>query len=170
MSPSGNPELLSRNRGNGQGGMRYVPVPARLAADHHELNEFVWQTSTRPAQRQIPGALPSIGWGRTGGLRRWVEFIPWERLNADDRFLRRRSDHRNFGCKQYSQLDDGRSNQHCHHARDVHVNIRQRFHRREPNGNDLLHADCEQFLWFDHIDDKSHGNRRRFRDRWFIGH
>jgi hypothetical protein len=37
-------------------------------------------------------------------------------------------------------LDDNRSNQYCYHAGDIHVHVGKRFDKREPEGDDYLHA------------------------------
>jgi hypothetical protein len=66
-----------------------------------------------------------------------------------------------FGLPQHAELDDERGDQSCHHAGDIHVHIRERFDRREPNGDDHLHPDCNQCLWLEHIDGKSDGNSVR---------
>ncbi len=50
-----------------------------------------------------------------------------------------RDDH--FRWQQYAELVDQRSDKHCHHAGDIHVHIGKRLNKREPNGNDHLHAD-----------------------------
>jgi hypothetical protein len=62
-------------------------------------------------------------------------------------------------------LGDDWREQYCHHAGDIHFHIREWFDEREPNGDDHLHADCDQRVWLDHIHGKDHGNS----GRWYIG-
>jgi len=58
-------------------------------------------------------------------------------------------------------LDDNRGDEYCHHPGNIHVHIGERFNKREPNGNDDLHADCDQCLRLDHIDRNGHSNSVR---------
>ena len=103
--------------------------------------------------------------------RRLVGFIPgdflsWENLRANSRFLCRGTASHNLGGKQHIELGDSRSDEYCHYAGNIHIYIRDRFHWRQPNGDDSLHADCDECLGIDHSDSKSHGNsgRRFFGD------
>ena len=66
-----------------------------------------------------------------------------------------------FGFQQHAELVDDWSNEYCHHARDIHLHICEWFDEREPNGDDHLHADCDQCLWLEHIHGKSHCNSVR---------
>jgi len=100
--------------------------------------------------------------------RRLVGLIPWcllsrKSLRANDRFLYRGTDSPNLGSKQHSELGDNRSDEYCHYSRNIHIHIRDWFHRRQPNGDDSLHADRDERFGIDHVDSKSHVSRgRRF--------
>ena len=80
----------------------------------------------------------------------FVKFILWKGI-AGDHFLYSESDKRELRCKQHVELGGNRGDLHCHHAGDIHVHIGQRFHEREPNRDDHLHANSDQRRWLGHL-------------------
>ena len=82
----------------------------------------------------------SIDRCRIDGL--WLDdFAHCERFRADDRFLYGGSDEHNLRHQQHPELDGNRGDEYCHHAGDIHVDIRKWFNERESDGDDRLHAD-----------------------------
>jgi hypothetical protein len=96
---------------------------------------------------------------RPGGLRLddFVEFALWKRPRADDHFLYGGSDKHKLRYRQHTELGGSWSDEYCHHAGDIHVHIGKRFNEHEPNRDDHLHADSNQYRWLDHV----HANRYR---------
>ena len=47
-------------------------------------------------------------------------------------------------------MGDHGSDDYCHHARDIRLHIREWFDERKPDGDDDLHADCNERLRLDH--------------------
>jgi hypothetical protein len=80
---------------------------------------------------------------------------------TNDQLLHGQPHKYHFRFQQHAELGDDRGDQSCHHAGDIHLHIREWFDEREPNGDDHLHADCDQCLWLDHIHGKSHCNSAR---------
>ena len=80
---------------------------------------------------------------------------------ADDQLLHGEPHEHHFGFQQHAELGDDRGDEHCHHAGDIHVHIRERFDEREPDGDDHLHADGDQCRGLDHGHGNSHGNSVR---------
>ncbi len=83
--------------------------------------------------------------------RGFPELALWKRFRADGHFLYGESDNHKLRYKQRTELGGHRSNDDCHHARDIHVHIGKRFDEYEPDGDDHLRAHCDQCLWLDHI-------------------
>ena len=75
---------------------------------------------------------------------------------TNDQFFHGEPHKYHFGVEQHAELGDDWGDEYCHHAGDIHLHIREWFDEREPNGDDHLHADCDQCLWLDHIHGKSH--------------
>jgi hypothetical protein len=90
----------------------------------------------------------------------FVEHAPWKRLGADDYFLHGGSDKHKLGYKQHTELGGSRSDEYCHHAGDIHVDIGKRFNQYEPGGYDHLHPDSNQCRWLGH----GYANRYRKHD------
>jgi hypothetical protein len=67
-------------------------------------------------------------------------FAHWETFQANDHFFYGGSGNHKLGRQQHNKLGDDRSNQYCHHAGDIHVHIGKWFDKREPDGDDYLHA------------------------------
>ena len=84
-----------------------------------------------------------------------IDFVGWKRLAADDYFLCRKPNWHKLRRNQHTELGDDSSDEHRHHAGDIHVHVCEWFHEREPNRNDHLHADCDQCRRLDH----SNGHR-----------
>jgi hypothetical protein len=63
--------------------------------------------------------------------------------------------------QQHVELDDERGEQHCHHAGNIYIRIREWFDQRQPNRDDHLHADCDQCLGLSNIHGESHSNSVR---------
>jgi hypothetical protein len=81
----------------------------------------------------------------------FVELVLWKRFHADDHFLYGGSDNHKLRHKQHTELGGSRSDECCHHAGDIHVQIGKRFNQHEPNGDNHLHANSSQRCWFDHL-------------------
>jgi hypothetical protein len=80
-----------------------------------------------------------------------AEFVLWKRLRADDHFVYGGTDKHKLRCQQHIELGDSRSDEYCHHARDIHVHIGKRLNEHEPDGDDHLHADGNQCRGRDHV-------------------
>ncbi len=96
-----------------------------------------------------------------GNELRWLEnFYPDRyREHADearDQLVHRQSYVDHFRFQQHSELGDDWGKQYCHHARIVHVQLCERFHEGEPDSNDKLHADGNEFRWLDYGYGKGH--------------
>ena len=83
--------------------------------------------------------------------RDFVEFVLWTRLRADDYFVYCESNKHKQRCKQHIELGGNGSDKYSRHAGDIHVHSGERFNEHESNGDDHLHADCDQCRWVEHV-------------------
>ena len=79
----------------------------------------------------------------TGGLRH--EFVLWKRLRADNQFFFGEPDKHKLRRKQHTELGGNRSEERCHHTGDIQVRIGKRYDEHEPDRDDHLHADSNQY-------------------------
>jgi hypothetical protein len=77
-------------------------------------------------------------------LRRYVGVEFRKRLSANDRFLCGEPDNHQLRYQQHTELGGRRSDEYRHHAGDIYIHVAERFHEREPDGFDDLHADGNQ--------------------------
>ena len=64
--------------------------------------------------------------------------------HANNQLVCSQPDEHQFRFRQHPQLGDKRSDDHCHHAGNIHVYIGEWFDGREPDGDDDLYADSDQ--------------------------
>ena len=88
-------------------------------------------------------------------------FAHWETFQANDHFFYGGSGHHKLGRQQHTKLGDDRGDEYCHHAGDIHVHIAKWFDKREPDGDDHLHAHSNERRWLDHV----HSNPYRKRGK-----
>jgi hypothetical protein len=107
-----------------------------------------------------------------GDERRWVNHVNvnhyrdyGQQTQANDQLVHGQPHKHHFGFQQHAELGDDRGCQSCHHPGNIHFHLREWVNERQPNGNDHLHADCDQRHWLVHSHGKSHGNCVR----WTIG-
>jgi hypothetical protein len=81
----------------------------------------------------------------------------WERHRADDHILYGEPGEHQLRRKQHAELGSKGRDEHFHLAGDIHLKRRSRFHQREPDGDNDLHADGDQFRRFEDV----HGHRDR---------
>ena len=74
----------------------------------------------------------------------FIYVVLWNGRCTSDHFLHGESDKHRLRYKQHTQLDGNGSNEYCHYAGDIYVYIGKRLNEHEPNGDDHLHADCDQ--------------------------
>jgi len=70
---------------------------------------------------------------------------------TNDQLLHTQPRNYHFRFQQHAELDDERSDEHCHHAGDIQVHIGERFHERKSNGDDRLHADSNRCRRLSHL-------------------
>ena len=100
---------------------------------------------------------------RHGGLRHghFIELILWNRPGNDDHFLYGESNEHKQRREQHLKLGGERCDECCHHTGDIHLHIGERCDECEPDGDDHLHAHCNERRRLGH----SHGNRDCDRGR-----
>lgn len=74
----------------------------------------------------------------------FVELILWKRL-ADDHLLYGKSDQHQLRRQQHVELGGNRSDEYRDRAGDIYIHVGKRFNQREPNRDDHLHADSNQY-------------------------
>jgi hypothetical protein len=95
---------------------------------------------------------------RTGGLRRRFEWALSENVRADYHLLYGGSDERKFRDQQHVELGGDGSDGYRHQTGDVHFHLGCGHNQREPDSDDHLHVDRNQFDWINHIDGDRYGN------------
>jgi len=65
------------------------------------------------------------------------------RKPTNDQLLHTQPHEYQLRFQQHAELGNQRSDEYCHHARDVHVHICERFDKRESNSDDNLYADSD---------------------------
>ena len=77
-----------------------------------------------------------------------TDAFPWKWLCANDQFVCGRTGKSNPRFQQqHAELVDERSDERCHHARDIHFHIGERFNERESNGDDYIYPYSNQCRW-----------------------
>ena len=92
----------------------------------------------------------------------WIDHVHSDRhrkhgCQTNHQFLYSQPHKHHYRVRQHTELGGNRSDEYCHYAGDIHVYCSKRVHERQPNGDHHLHADGDQYRWFDNF----HRNRHR---------
>src|SRR5208283_2122966 len=81
---------------------------------------------------------------------------------ANDQLLHGHSRKHQFRFQQHADVGNQRRSHHRHHTGNLHLHTGKRFHQRQPNNNDNLHADSNQQRWLNHLHRQSYGDVLRW--------
>lgn len=102
---------------------------------------------------------------------RFVDFVEVDlrsSLRANHHFLCGESDKHKLRDKQHPQLGSNGSDEHCHHAGNIHLHIGKRLNQHESNGDYYLHVNRKQHRWLDHLYPNGHSKYVRQTNDQFL--
>src|SRR5208337_1414870 len=162
------PSVLAASRRTNRGLLNWCGLQHRRAA--HGLPQLALRE-----QAQLPGtpsfgaaSLPSdprsVCQSRPGGLRLggFLGQLHRQRHRPGDHLFSGDPGKRQLRHQQHADVGNQRRSHHRHHTGNLHLHTGKRFHQRQPNNNDNLHADSNQQRWLNHLHRQSYGDVLRW--------